>query len=556
MKRNRSTLKDYFKKGAIPTEANFADLIDSMLNQDEDNISKLPNDPLRIVATGTEEGLINFYHVEQGNETLTWQIKQNPGGKPGLSIGDENASRLFIESGTGNIGIGITQPDAKLQVQGGQDRVSVHVGQGDGNDFTMDVAGGQGLVSLVAGAKIKPDGSGYTFMGTRGASKFTLHDGSIYFHTSDATSGTAEADAIGISGLNNAKMILNQNGNVGIGTTSPGAKLDINATDKTEGGWFEAIRFSQSAHSAITHPGGGLLFGLHGNRNFYFADIQGGFQKYVMQIEADTGNVGIGTTSPAAKLDVNGAIRAGNSDIYFTKTDHTHTGIGNALGFAAIENDSQTYNALMILGRMTTINIPMPPPFPPQTIKTRVVKVWDYLQVNGSMEVTGNLSVKGSKSGYIVDRFINSLDDPLEEGDVVVIRDKQISTYYGLHNNIPVPEVDLTQRAYDQLVCGIVSEVHLEMVSETLPGNAQVPERTKVSPGQFGTMVTLGAYSYCKVDADIAPIQVGDLLTTSPTKGHAQKVLEPSQAVGAVIGKALGALEKGKGKIPVLVMLL
>jgi len=68
-------------------------------------------------------------------------------------------------------------------------------------------------------------------------------------------------------------------------------------------------------------------------------------------------------------------------------------------------------------------------------------------------------------------------------------------------------------------------------------------------------MVTLGAFAHCKVDADIAPIKVGDLLTTSPTRGHAQKVLDPSQAFGAIVGKALGSLEKGKGKIPVLVML-
>jgi len=62
-------------------------------------------------------------------------------------------------------------------------------------------------------------------------------------------------------------------------------------------------------------------------------------------------------------------------------------------------------------------------------------------------------------------------------------------------------------------------------------------------------------FSQCKADADIAPIKAGDLLTTSPTRGHAQKVVDPSQATGAIIGKALGSLKKGKGKIPVLVML-
>jgi hypothetical protein len=68
-------------------------------------------------------------------------------------------------------------------------------------------------------------------------------------------------------------------------------------------------------------------------------------------------------------------------------------------------------------------------------------------------------------------------------------------------------------------------------------------------------MVTLGAFAHCKVDADIAPISAGDLLTTSPTRGHAQKVLEPEKAAGAIVGKALASLDHGKGKVPVLVML-
>ena len=118
MKRNRTTLKGYFIKGAIPTEANFADLIDSMLTQGDDNIGKLPNDPLRITASGSEENLLNFYRVQGSAETLSWQLKQKPEGKPGLSIGDATTSRLFIESGTGNVGIGTNTPGAKLEVAG------------------------------------------------------------------------------------------------------------------------------------------------------------------------------------------------------------------------------------------------------------------------------------------------------------------------------------------------------------------------------------------------------------------------------------------------------
>jgi hypothetical protein len=98
---------------------------------------------------------------------------------------------------------------------------------------------------------------------------------------------------------------ITKDGNVGIGTTTPGAKLEINATSTTHGGWLEAIRFSRVEHSAITHPGGGLLFGLHSDRNFYFADIKDGFKKYVMAINADSGNVGIGISpKPEKRLHI------------------------------------------------------------------------------------------------------------------------------------------------------------------------------------------------------------------------------------------------------------
>ncbi|MDJ0597580.1 MAG: hypothetical protein QNJ37_01870 [Crocosphaera sp.] len=96
-------------------------------------------------------------------------------------------------------------------------------------------------------------------------------------------------------------------------------------------------------------------------------------------LAVSSGNVGIGTTAPQGKLDVEGDIRAGNSDLYFTKTDHNHTRVGNANGYAAIEN-AASHGALMILGRAGTS-------------KGRYVRLWDYLQVNGGMDITGSVGI-------------------------------------------------------------------------------------------------------------------------------------------------------------------
>jgi hypothetical protein len=60
---------------------------------------------------------------------------------------------------------------------------------------------------------------------------------------------------------------------------------------------------------------------------------------------------------------------------------------------------------------------------------------------------------------------------------------------------------------------------------------------------------------YCKVDAQYSAIEVGDLLTTSPTPGHAMKAGEPVKAFGSVIGKALKGLDGGQALIPILICL-
>jgi hypothetical protein len=60
---------------------------------------------------------------------------------------------------------------------------------------------------------------------------------------------------------------------------------------------------------------------------------------------------------------------------------------------------------------------------------------------------------------------------------------------------------------------------------------------------------------WCKVDADCAPVEIGDMLTSSPTPGHAMRATDQARAFGSVIGKSLGSLQAGRGLVLVLVAL-
>ena len=80
-------------------------------------------------------------------------------------------------------------------------------------------------------------------------------------------------------------------------------------------------------------------------------------------------------TASTGPLTVDGDLNLGNSAVFFLKTDHPWRDPSLA-NVATIQNASNpNYNALMIVGR--------------QTGSRRDVKLWDYLQVNGALDVTG-----------------------------------------------------------------------------------------------------------------------------------------------------------------------
>ena len=107
-------------------------------------------------------------------------------------------------------------------------------------------------------------------------------------------------------------------------------------------------------------------------------------------------------------------------------------------------------------------------------------------------------------------------------------------------------QVVASSQAYDTRVAGVISGA-----GDYKPG---IVLDKRVSTRKRQPIALLGKV-YCKVDASYAAIEVGDLLTTSPTPGHAMKADDPFRAFGSVIGKALRPLKGGKELIPVLIAL-
>jgi hypothetical protein len=99
------------------------------------------------------------------------------------------------------------------------------------------------------------------------------------------------------------------------------------------------------------------------------------------------------------------------------------------------------------------------------------------------------------------------------------------------------------EHAYDKHVIGVISGAGDYRPAIVLD---KQPEQGKRLP------VALLGKVFCKVDAGYGVIEVGDLLTTSTTPGHAMKATD---SFGAVIGKALRPLREGQGLIPIVIAL-
>ena len=164
--------------------------------------------------------------------------------------------------------------------------------------------------------------------------------------------------------------------------------------------------------------------------------------------------------------------------------------------------------------------------------------------------VDGSIKATGPKGGYVVDTFINASGQKVLVGDVVRLKGTPIARFEGQNSRIPVAEVTLADKENDSMVIGIVAQEAIPD-PDSLDTRVEPNDPTFIEDGGELYLVTLGAFAHCKVDATDAPIEVGDLLTTSNNPGHAKKATNPT--IGSIIGKAFEPLKEGTGYVAVFV---
>jgi hypothetical protein len=280
------------------------------------HISKGSNDSptvLRIenvdttIETAQEVNTIQFY-TNDGSTSGTGitskivQVAENPGNQYGLSfytydLGLAEALRITND---GNVGIGTTDPDGKLHVHNSS--AGTVTANGNADDLVIESNGVTGM-SILSPA----DQSGNIYFGTPDDNK------SAELVWADASDnlliGTSTTSGIITfrSGNQNTAMTIDSSRNVGIGTTTPNAKLqvggDLNIFDE-EGDTDANLYVSQGSTNTTTVV-------IASNGNSYF----------------NGGNVGIGTTSPGAKLDIYGDSNSGDNmiELINSKYDSTNT---------------------------------------------------------------------------------------------------------------------------------------------------------------------------------------------------------------------------------------
>lgn len=490
----------------------------------------------------------------------------------------DTTDRLTLQAG-GNMGIGTTNPGSLLHLYKNDTVVPSRI-------ILENIASTNYTATDIRMRNASSRGAGiYTYNATNG----NWFWGNMYGATDkfgiNYKSG-AEDDATASYAYN--LFTVHSNGRVGIGTTGPQALLDLQKTFSDTGGSGFWLGFSQGGgifHGGRMNTSGVLVldsynanvtntwnpsiavtkgsyvgigiaspghkldvvgqinasegFCIGGVCKATWSDIGGGstsqWTTSGSNIYYNTGNVGIGTTSPNRQLELTygGADDNNRIRLNSTNTGAFYSGLEFASGttfkggiFRKRDSDQiQIWNTTSnVLNIDTSSNVGIGTSNPQAK-----------LDVQGNVNVTGDITATGVINAKYQDlaEWVPS-SQKLSPGTVVILDPDKSN------------QVIASTESYDTRVAGVISEQPGVLLGESGEGKVKVATTGRVR---------------VKVDATSGSIRVGDILVSSDVEGIAMKSKPVNvggiliHRPGTIIGKALEPLEKGKGEILVLLSL-
>ncbi len=330
-----------------------------------------------------------------------------------------------------------------------------------------------------------------------------------------------------LDNLGGERMRIDSSGAVGIGTSTPQSTLHVRQPGDAR---IKVESTNNLATIELISDGGNGV-------SLYSPDDSDDFRCWVNGADRlsirSTGAVGIGTNAPISLLELRG-VQGETSTTY--EQLQTFSVSGGPIGsFYRDYNGMRNYLGLESYNVGNTLKNPL------------VLQEFGGDVGIGTTTPQARLHVIGTTRTGVLE--ITGGSDVAEPYDIAPAG--EIAPQAGMVVAIDparVGQLRVASRAYDRTVAGIISGA-----------NGVSPGLTLAQTGTVaaGSMpVANVGRVWCWADADAGgAIEAGDLLTSSNTAGHAMKAVDPDRSHGAVIGKAMSSLPRGKGLVLVLVAL-
>jgi hypothetical protein len=264
------------------------------------------------VFTTTTKGLV----PSPGGTSNTTDFLRRDGNwaaPPGGAASQWTTVANGISYNANNVGVGVAIPEAKLDIRGSYSNPGINGFNSTGNLLNVysTNASGAGVGGVVAfGGNTGLPTATFPFAFIQGSQQTVgEYGGMLSFWTTSNGSANGETNS-----ANYQRMVINKIGNIGIGTTAPATKLDVNGAITTNGGLLMKS---------------GALIQMWNSTNGNYGQISsfdgGGFKMSTGALKEvnilNNGNVGIGVAAPTSllHLPLSGNIAIGTPDVNNTE---------------------------------------------------------------------------------------------------------------------------------------------------------------------------------------------------------------------------------------------